>query len=66
MSGKVDTTGGQSKRGPDVDLEEMTVQQLAALRAQGVDAALLGLFFDIPTARVLVLDEDAQEFRRPA
>lgn len=40
-------------------------EQLAALRAQGVDAALLGLFFDIPTARVLVLDEDAQEFRRP-
>jgi carbonic anhydrase len=30
-----------------------------------VDAALVGLFFDIPTARVLVLDEDAQEFRRP-
>jgi carbonic anhydrase len=40
-------------------------QQLAALRAHGVDAALVGLFFDIPTARVLVLDEDAQEFRRP-
>ncbi|TWF82478.1 carbonic anhydrase [Pseudonocardia hierapolitana] len=40
-------------------------QQLAALRAHGVDAALLGLFFDIPTARVLVLDEEAQEFRRP-
>jgi carbonic anhydrase len=39
--------------------------QLAALRASGVDAALLGLFFDIPTARVLVLDEDAQEFRPP-
>jgi carbonic anhydrase len=39
--------------------------QLAALRAHGVDAALLGLYFDIPTARVLVLDEDAQEFRRP-
>jgi carbonic anhydrase len=39
-------------------------QQLAALRAHGVDAALLGLFFDIPTARVLVLDEQAQEFRR--
>jgi carbonic anhydrase len=40
-------------------------QQLAALRSHGVDAALAGLFFDIPTARVLVLDEDAQEFRRP-
>ena len=40
-------------------------QQLAALRSQGVDAALVGLFFDIPTARVLVLDEDVQEFRRP-
>ncbi|TQM44659.1 SulP family inorganic anion transporter [Pseudonocardia cypriaca] len=40
-------------------------QQLAALREHGVDAALVGLFFDIPTARVLVLDEDAQEFRRP-
>jgi carbonic anhydrase len=40
-------------------------EQLAALRCHGVDAALLGLFFDIPTARVLVLDEDAQEFRRP-
>jgi carbonic anhydrase len=40
-------------------------EQLAVLRAQGVDAALLGLFFDIPTARVLVLDEDAREFRRP-
>jgi carbonic anhydrase len=39
--------------------------QLAALRASGVDAALLGLFFDIPTARVLVLDEEAQEFRPP-
>jgi carbonic anhydrase len=39
--------------------------QLAALRAQDVDGALLGLFFDIPTARVLVLDEEAQEFRRP-
>ncbi|GAA5119616.1 SulP family inorganic anion transporter [Pseudonocardia adelaidensis] len=40
-------------------------EQLAALQEQGVDAALVGLFFDIPTARVLVLDEDAQEFRRP-
>ncbi|MHA6622033.1 SulP family inorganic anion transporter [Pseudonocardia sp. DLS-67] len=40
-------------------------EQLAALRERGVDAALVGLFFDIPTARVLVLDEDAQEFRRP-
>jgi carbonic anhydrase len=40
-------------------------QQLADLRSQGVDAALTGLFFDIPTARVLVLDEEAQEFRRP-
>ncbi len=40
-------------------------EQLAALREQGIDAALLGLFFDIPTARVLVLDEEAQEFRRP-
>jgi carbonic anhydrase len=40
-------------------------EQLTALRAQGVDAALLGLFFDIPTARVLVLDEEAREFRRP-
>jgi carbonic anhydrase len=39
--------------------------QLAALRSQDVDAALLGLFFDIPTARVLVLEEEAQEFRRP-
>ncbi|OZM76307.1 carbonic anhydrase [Pseudonocardia sp. MH-G8] len=37
--------------------------QLATLRAQDVDAALLGLYFDIPTARVLVLDEEAQEFR---
>jgi carbonic anhydrase len=40
-------------------------QQLAALRSHGVDAVLLGPFFDIPTARVLVLDEEAQEFRRP-
>jgi carbonic anhydrase len=40
-------------------------EQLATLREQGVDAALAGLFFDIPTARVLVLDEEAQEFRRP-
>ncbi|WP_308283484.1 SulP family inorganic anion transporter [Pseudonocardia nigra] len=39
--------------------------QLDALRAHGVDAALLGLYFDIPSARVLVLDEEAQEFRRP-
>jgi carbonic anhydrase len=39
-------------------------QQLAALRSHGVEAALAGLFFDIPTARVLVLDEEAQEFRR--
>jgi carbonic anhydrase len=37
--------------------------QLDVLRAQGVDAELMGLFFDIPTARVLVLDHDAQEFR---
>jgi carbonic anhydrase len=37
--------------------------QLAALRAQDLDAAVLGLYFDIPTARVLVLDEDAQQFR---
>jgi carbonic anhydrase len=40
-------------------------QQLAALRSHGVEAALVGLFFDIPTARVLVLDEEAQGFRRP-
>ena len=40
-------------------------EQLATLRERGVDAALIGLFFDIPTARVLVLDEDAQEFRGP-
>ncbi|TQM14046.1 SulP family inorganic anion transporter [Pseudonocardia kunmingensis] len=37
--------------------------QLAVLRARDVDAALMGLYFDIPTARVLVLDEEAQEFR---
>lgn len=39
--------------------------QLAVLRAQGVPAALVGLFFDLATARVLVLDEEAQEFRWP-
>jgi carbonic anhydrase len=39
--------------------------QLESLRAQGVAAALSGLYFDIPTARVLVLDEGAQEFRAP-
>jgi carbonic anhydrase len=38
-------------------------EQLVALRHQGVGAALTGLFFDIPAARVLVLDEEAQEFR---
>ena len=37
--------------------------QLDVLRAQGVRTDLLGLFFDIPTARVLVLDGD--EFRSP-
>ena len=37
--------------------------QLDVLRADHPDRALLGLFFDIPTARVLVLDEDAHEFR---
>jgi len=35
--------------------------QLDVLRAQGVETELLGLFFDIPTAHVLVLDGD--EFR---
>jgi carbonic anhydrase len=40
--------------------------QLEVLGAQHGDRALLGLFFDIPSARVLVLDEDAQEFRLPA
>jgi carbonic anhydrase len=39
--------------------------QLGELRARHGDRAVLGLFFDIPTARVLVLDEDAQEFRPP-
>jgi carbonic anhydrase len=37
--------------------------QLDVLRARHGDRALLGLFFDIPTARVLVLDEDAGAFR---
>ncbi len=37
--------------------------QLETLRDSGVDAELLGLYFDIPTARVLVLDVGAQEFR---
>ncbi|MGH3616357.1 MAG: SulP family inorganic anion transporter [Pseudonocardia sp.] len=33
--------------------------QLDALRTAGVDSELMGLYFDIPTARVLVLDEQA-------
>ncbi len=37
--------------------------QLDVLRAQGVQTDLLGMYFDIPTARVLVLDGD--EFRAP-
>ncbi|NMH92814.1 carbonic anhydrase, partial [Pseudonocardia bannensis] len=37
--------------------------QLDVLRAQGVDAELMGLFFDIPTAQVLVFDAGANEFR---
>jgi carbonic anhydrase len=37
--------------------------QLDRLRELGVDAELMGLFFDIPTAGVLVYDADAQEFR---
>ncbi|NMI00205.1 SulP family inorganic anion transporter [Pseudonocardia acidicola] len=43
--------------------------QLDRLREQGVEAELMGLYFDIPTAQVLVFDADAQEFRpadRPA
>ncbi|MFD1529429.1 carbonic anhydrase [Pseudonocardia aurantiaca] len=39
--------------------------QLGVLRAQHGDRALHGLFFHIPTARVLVLDEDTHEFRPP-
>ncbi|WP_214369421.1 SulP family inorganic anion transporter [Pseudonocardia sp. H11422] len=37
--------------------------QLDVLRAQGVDAELMGLYFDIPTAQVLVFDAAANEFR---
>jgi carbonic anhydrase len=37
--------------------------QLDRLRELGVDAELMGMFFDIPTAGVLVYDADAQEFR---
>jgi carbonic anhydrase len=37
--------------------------QIDALRAEHGDRALLGLFFDIPSARVLVLDEDVARFR---
>ncbi|MGI9004296.1 MAG: SulP family inorganic anion transporter [Pseudonocardia sp.] len=36
--------------------------QLDTLRDQGVDAELMGLFFHIPTARVLVLDQAEQRF----
>ncbi|MFP5070281.1 SulP family inorganic anion transporter [Pseudonocardia nantongensis] len=36
--------------------------QLEMLRAQESGAEVLGLFYDIGTARVLVLDEDAQRF----
>ncbi|MGH3566860.1 MAG: SulP family inorganic anion transporter [Pseudonocardia sp.] len=35
------------------------VLQLDALRTAGVNSELMGLYFDIPTARVLVLDEQA-------
>jgi carbonic anhydrase len=37
--------------------------QVGALRAEHGDRDVLGLFFDAPNARVLVLDEDAQAFR---
>lgn len=36
--------------------------QLDELRSSGVTAELMGMFFDIPTAQVLVLDEDSLEF----
>lgn len=39
--------------------------QMEMLRAQGSGAEVLGLFYDIGTARVLVLDEDSRRFVEP-